>query len=205
MGTNYFSHRHRYADEQLVDCYLKYRSQNKAAEELGVNRETVARAVRRAGIKLDGREYHSGRNQPQAKITDEQLIEEAKTLSTKEIAARHGMSQENVYRRARRLGIKIECGGGHWDKRAAFYGVDLFDNSITLSRVIKKYNGICQICGKPVDLAAKEKGHIRRAYPTVDHVVPISKGGGHTWENVQLAHMGCNAGKRDREERRATE
>jgi 5-methylcytosine-specific restriction endonuclease McrA len=192
-------------DHIVVECYLRHHSQTKAAADLGVSRETVARAVRRAGIKLDGREYHNGRNQPQAKITDEQLTEEAKTLSTKEIAARHGMSQERVYRRAKSLGIKIECGGGHWDKRAAFYGVDLFDNSITLSRVIKKYNGICQICGKPVDLSAKEKGHIRRAYPTVDHVVPISKGGGHTWENVQLAHMGCNAGKRDREERRATE
>ncbi len=192
-------------DHIVVECYLRHHSQTKAAADLGVSRETVARAVRRAGIKLDGREYHSGKNQPQAKITDEQLTEEAKTLSTKEIAARHGMSQERVYRRAKSLGIKIECGGGHWDKRAAFYGVDLFDNSITLSRVIIKYNGICQICGKPVDLSAKEKGHIRRAYPTVDHVVPISKGGGHTWENVQLAHMGCNAGKRDREERRATE
>ena len=35
-------------------------------------------------------------------------------------------------------------------------------------------------------------------YPTVDHIVPLSKGGTHTWNNVQLAHMACNSGKCDK-------
>lgn len=33
---------------------------------------------------------------------------------------------------------------------------------------------------------------------TLDHIIPLSKGGTHTWDNVQLAHMSCNAGKCDR-------
>ena len=45
-----------------------------------------------------------------------------------------------------------------------------------------------------------KNGHIGRHYPTLDHIIPLSKGGSHTWDNVQLAHMGCNAGKCDKEE-----
>ena len=32
-------------------------------------------------------------------------------------------------------------------------------------------------------------------YPTMDHIIPISKGGGHTWDNVQIAHRICNINK----------
>ncbi|MDT2396282.1 HNH endonuclease [Enterococcus avium] len=31
----------------------------------------------------------------------------------------------------------------------------------------------------------------------MDHVIPISKGGTHSWDNVRLAHRHCNAIKRD--------
>lgn len=34
-------------------------------------------------------------------------------------------------------------------------------------------------------------------YPSIDHIIPISKGGAHTWENVQVAHFECNPNKRD--------
>jgi 5-methylcytosine-specific restriction endonuclease McrA len=33
--------------------------------------------------------------------------------------------------------------------------------------------------------------------PTVDHIIPLAKGGTHTWDNVQLAHWSCNSDKRD--------
>lgn len=32
---------------------------------------------------------------------------------------------------------------------------------------------------------------------TVDHVIPISKGGTHTWDNVKPAHYKCNIDKAD--------
>jgi 5-methylcytosine-specific restriction endonuclease McrA len=37
------------------------------------------------------------------------------------------------------------------------------------------------------------------SYPSIDHVRPISKGGSHTWDNVMLAHKGCNSKKGNRE------
>jgi 5-methylcytosine-specific restriction endonuclease McrA len=35
-------------------------------------------------------------------------------------------------------------------------------------------------------------------YPSIDHIVPLAKGGNHTWNNVQLAHHYCNTLKRDK-------
>lgn len=198
MGSNYYDKRGMYSDAQIVKCYLKHHSQIKAAAELGVSRETVARAVRRAGIAMDGRK-HNGGNQYGMKITDEQIVLCAKTMTCSEIAKMYGMSLEAVYRRARKLGVNIETkwAGGHWHRRANFYGCKEFDDSITLQSLYSKANGLCAICGKPVDVADINGGHIGRKYPTLDHIVPLSKGGTHTWGNVQLAHMSCNAGKRD--------
>lgn len=68
------------------------------------------------------------------------------------------------------------------------------DYSISLHRLIKKHNGKCGICGRKVDIKADPNSD---TYPSIDHVFPVSKGGTHTWDNVQLAHRGCNTLKRD--------
>lgn len=199
MGTNHYARRHLYSDEEIVACYLRHKSQNKAASELGIGRETVARAVRRNGIELTGQHYN-GQNQPQEKISDTQLIEEARELNCREIAIKYGMSEERVWRRAAKLGLDISSRGvgGKWRKRADRYGCTEFDETITLKALIKRDKGICKICGRPTDNNDINNGHIGKMYPTLDHITPLSKGGTHTWDNVQLAHMSCNAGKCDR-------
>lgn len=53
----------------------------------------------------------------------------------------------------------------------------------------------CQLCGEPV-LPFIKGLHPRQA--TLDHVVPVSRGGEHVASNLQLAHLGCNSAKRDR-------
>lgn len=53
-------------------------------------------------------------------------------------------------------------------------------------------NWTCGICGKEVDSTL---GGNDPMGPTIDHIIPISKGGGHTWDNVQLAHRTCNESK----------
>lgn len=70
-----------------------------------------------------------------------------------------------------------------------------FDESVTLENVFKKYNGICQICGKALSFDASVTGD---EYPSVDHIIPLSKGGTHEWDNVQLLCRKCNYIKRDK-------
>lgn len=190
----------KYSDNEIVEVYLQYQSQNKAAEVLGIGRETVARTVRSQGIKLTGRK-NNGKNQPQTKITDIQLIEATKTMNCVEIAQMYDMSAERVYRRARKLGLNVNSvgGGGHYRRRQSNIGkTSEYDEGVTLKNVRAKYHDVCQICGLMVDDTAIVNGHIKRLYPTIDHIIPLSKGGTHTWENVRLAHMSCNAGKRDK-------
>jgi len=199
-----------YDESELVRVYLETNSQNKAATICGCSRETIARAVRKAGIKLDGRKFNGGYGcGSPAKITDEELIEESKTLTRLEVAQKHGMDVCNVDRKLYRLGIK--CVRAHTSKdgkigkskqyheRAVLYRVD-YEPGITLQKVIQRDSGICQICGKPIDKTSFNGKGCGALYPTIDHIIPLSKGGGHTWNNVQLAHLICNSTKGDRVE-----
>lgn len=85
--------------------------------------------------------------------------------------------------------------------RARKYGVD-YDPSITwqsLSNELGHCN--CQICGKPCDPEDTSwNGAFGPLYPTVDCIVPMSRGGGYVLGNVQLAHAICNSVKRDLED-----
>lgn len=75
------------------------------------------------------------------------------------------------------------------------------DFDINLKKLSKKNNNVCQICGKAVDWSdfkiVEGKTICGDYYPSIDHIVPISKGGLHKWDNVQLAHRICNTKKRD--------
>lgn len=53
----------------------------------------------------------------------------------------------------------------------------------------------CHLCGKRVD--GRLNGNARMG-PTLDHVVPLSKGGEHSRANVALAHRQCNILKGNR-------
>ena len=203
MGSNYYERRGRFSDELLVATYLKHESQIKAANELGCSRETVARAVRRAGIKLNGRKYNRNGGSPR-KITDRELIEESKTMTRQEIAEKHRMCISNVDRKLHRLGIRcvpaeatgqtrLGRGGKYYGRIQAAGFNARYDSKVTLKRLLKKQNGICQLCGRPVDVSDRVGLRTGNNYPTVDHIVPISLGGSHTWDNVQLAHMICNS------------
>lgn len=60
---------------------------------------------------------------------------------------------------------------------------------ISLERLIKRDKSICYLCGDKVDIS---KDYNDNYYPCIEHVIPIIKGGTHTWDNVKLAHRICN-------------
>lgn len=76
------------------------------------------------------------------------------------------------------------------------------DYGINLRRLIRKDNNTCHICGYSCDdsdFQITEEGYfiVGDDYPSIDHVIPLSKGGTHTHDNVKLAHFKCNYIKSD--------
>ena len=59
----------------------------------------------------------------------------------------------------------------------------------------EKCNWVCGICSLPVDKTLKYPDPLSAS---LDHIIPVSKGGGHTTSNVQLAHLLCNLKKSDK-------
>lgn len=82
-----------------------------------------------------------------------------------------------------------------------YKGITL-DRDISLKRLARRDKNTCQICGLKVDWddwTQRDKTIICGGdYPSIDHIRPISKGGLHSWDNVQLAHRNCNTLKNDK-------
>jgi 5-methylcytosine-specific restriction endonuclease McrA len=62
--------------------------------------------------------------------------------------------------------------------------------------VFERDKFVCQLCLEPVQPEADPQSDW---YPSLDHIVPQSLGGGHGIDNLRLAHRWCNAirGARD--------
>jgi hypothetical protein len=82
---------------------------------------------------------------------------------------------------------KVRHADANRRRRVATFLADI-DVGITLDKVFERDEGTCQICRLPC----------LRQQASIDHVTPLSKGGSHTWDNVQLAHHTCNARKGSR-------
>jgi 5-methylcytosine-specific restriction endonuclease McrA len=68
-------------------------------------------------------------------------------------------------------------------RRARVAGV--FVEHVDILTLYRRDRGICGICLLPVT----------RAEASHDHIVPVAKGGEHSYKNAQLAHLSCNQKK----------
>jgi len=53
---------------------------------------------------------------------------------------------------------------------------------VDVSVLLERDRGLCGICGKKV----------KRGDVSLDHILPVSRGGPHTYANVRVAHLRCN-------------
>lgn len=83
-----------------------------------------------------------------------------------------GPPPKRIYRMQLAHEVRARKAGVPWDM-------------VDLREVYRHHDGLCGICREPVSLEEF----------TIDHVIPLSKGGAHLFENMQLAHKGCNSSK----------
>lgn len=53
----------------------------------------------------------------------------------------------------------------------------------------------CAYCEAVMDFQRGKRGKINPLRATIEHIIPLSQGGGHTWENTTLACHRCNVTK----------
>ena len=76
-------------------------------------------------------------------------------------------------------------------KREAYTrGGDLIDKF----DVFEFYEWICIVCDQKIDSELRWPDQMSA---TLEHVIPLSRGGTHTWDNVAPAHLLCNDTKQD--------
>lgn len=96
-------------------------------------------------------------------------------------------------RRAEGAAWALQGGGRHGHKgRAKLHNVDY--EPVDRLRVMERDNWVCGICYDPIDPNAQYPDLLS---PSLDHVLPLSRGGAHTYANTQASHLGCNLMKRD--------
>lgn len=64
--------------------------------------------------------------------------------------------------------------------------------SVFLDEIIQRDGSGCALCGEAIDLSLVYPDPFSRS---VDHILPLSRGGAHELQNCQLAHLRCNQSK----------
>lgn len=88
--------------------------------------------------------------------------------------------------------IALQRGNGH-KRRAKIRGLprEIFSSD----EIFARDKWVCQLCGKKTNRRVHSRHHNA---PSLDHIVPIKHGGGHTRANTQCAHLICNIRKQGR-------
>lgn len=168
----------RFTDEEK-EMMIRLRKQRKSyseiANSLGKSKDVIKYWCRTNGLGIKMRMFDK---------TCEECGEEYKTHNDHATTC----STKCSSRRHNRI--------GKTKRRIAMKRVRKIDNDVSLTKLIKRDDNLCYLCGEKCDdKDYKRVGKafvVGRRYPTIDHVVPISGGGTHTWDNVKLAHHHCN-------------
>jgi 5-methylcytosine-specific restriction endonuclease McrA len=144
-------------------------------------RDAVIAAARRArerdpaAAKLQSRRWHADHREEVLAKQRQHYSEnvEAERAAARQRSKRRTPEQRSVYvhvRRARHRGAFVE--------------------RVDRSLVFERDAWICQLCGLPVDASIAGQWDPQRA--SLDHIIPLFRGGEHSYANTRLAHLGCN-------------
>lgn len=84
-------------------------------------------------------------------------------------------------------------------RRALLSGVAA-DAGISIHSLRARHGDSCPYCGTGMSFEAVSKGEYVPMRATIEHVIPVSRGGAHTWDNTILCCWRCNIRKNNRSE-----
>lgn len=82
-----------------------------------------------------------------------------------------------------------DCGKRHYKRQCRARGRSVHVEDVSMNKLFFRDNGRCRICGRKLNLKRKTPHPLSA---TIDHIIPLSKGGLHKYINVQLACFRCN-------------
>jgi 5-methylcytosine-specific restriction endonuclease McrA len=80
-----------------------------------------------------------------------------------------------------------------WSSRNAWRKKVAKISAVNPAKVFDRANWRCESCGKKLSLA--KRGTFGHDAPEVDHIMPLSKGGEHSYSNTRCLCRGCNIRK----------
>lgn len=63
---------------------------------------------------------------------------------------------------------------------------------VTYEEVKERYGDICYLCNTQINWKLKWPALKSKSF---DHMIPLARGGTHTYENIRLTHLACNMSK----------
>ena len=159
--------------EAALRFYVEGHTVNETAEKFGVPKSQINNIVKIAGAS-NGRDWQE----------ENTRRHEAYEKWFADYIAAGGSDYSRIY--------------DYHKQRAVRYGVE-YDPTVTRDELIARDGLRCRICGGMCDPNDSSYGNGFGALsPTIDHIIPMSRGGGHVWGNVRVVHSICNSKKGNR-------
>lgn len=150
--------------------------------------------IGKKGLKYCGKECSKESNR--VRVTE--YYREKKELTPKRckccdilFVAKYGIKRRLFCSDKCAINYARKVSGKTHQRRARVFGVAY--ESVNPFRVFDRDGWRCQICGKQTP--RERRGSCYPNAPELDHRVPMSKGGSHTYSNVQCACRACNGAK----------
>jgi 5-methylcytosine-specific restriction endonuclease McrA len=68
-------------------------------------------------------------------------------------------------------------------------------SGLWVEKILETYGFICYLCNDPIDMKLPRTS---KRGATVDHIIPLSRGGSDELDNLRLTHWSCNMKKSDK-------
>jgi hypothetical protein len=104
----------------------------------------------------------------------------------------HGCGKDFTAKKAEAKWCSKKCANRHWGNLRARQARSPLLEAYADREIFERDNWVCHLCGLPIDSSVSR---MDPAGATIDHVIPIAKGGKDWALNVKAAHRSCNLKK----------